>query len=221
MTSPTDPGTETPETPEAIRHQVRVEYRIYLVIVAVVSLIVGGIMGIYLFRGGREAIRVETVQQALSPELDIASMTSVPPTNDLDVVISVYVSGAVNSAEVVTLAQGSLVMDAIAAVGGASPDANLDAINLASPLRDHEHILVPKIAETGAVQSVAVLLNINTATVTELETLPYIGPSRAQQIVTYRESNGSYQNKEDIMQVPGIGTVIYEEIAPFITVDVN
>ncbi len=221
MTSPTDPGTETPETPEAIRHQVRVEYRIYLVIVAVVSLIVGGIMGIYLFRDGREAVGVETVQQAQPAELDIAPVTLVSTANTPDFVVSVYVSGAVNSAQVVTLAQGSLVVDAIEAVGGASPDADLDAINLAALLNDHAHILVPRYAEPGAVQPVAVLLNINTATATELEVLPHIGSTRAQQIVSYREDNGLYQNIEDIMRVPGIGTVIYEAISPFITVDVK
>lgn len=218
MTTSPDSETKSPETTETIRHQARVEYRIYLVIVAFVSLIVGGFMGTYLFRNDRGDMRVEPAQQAPALRQDT---TSIPPTNTQNRPLSVYVSGAVNTSQVVTLAQGSLVMDALAAVGGASSDANLDAINLAAPLRDHDHILVPRYAELNSAQAAKVVLNINTATITELEALPNIGPSRAQQIVTYRESHGPFQNKEDIMKVSGIGSAIYEELSPFITVDVE
>ncbi len=215
MTTSPDQESELPETAETIRHQVRVEYRIYLVIVAVVSLIVGGIIGGYLKRNDNTELRAETGQQTPVLRQD----TSPIPTISIESgSLSVYVSGAVNTSQVVTLPQNSLIVDAIEAAGGASEDANLDEINLAAPLRDHDHILVPRLAAQSTTQTTAVLLNINTATATELEILPNIGPTRAQQIVTYRESHGPFQNKQDIMLVSGIGPVIYEELAPFIYV---
>jgi competence protein ComEA len=85
-------------------------------------------------------------------------------------------------------------------------------------LRDHDHVLVPRKTDTNSMQSSQIYLDINTATAQELEVLPNIGPTRAQQIVAYRETHGSFQDKEDIMQVSGIGQVIYEELAPFIFV---
>ena len=216
MTISPDSDPELPETAETIRHQVRVEFRIYLVIIAVVSLIVGGIIGKYLFRNDNADLRADNVQQTQLLRQDTPHI----PTRTIESgSLSVYVSGAVNNSQVVTLSQGSLVVDAIEAVGGVSSDANLDAINLAAPLRDHDHILVPRLVEPNITQTTTIRLNINTATATELEILPNIGPARAQQIVTYRESHGFYQNKQDIMLVSGIGQAIYEELAPFIYVD--
>ena len=210
-----DSESELPETAETIRHRARVEHRIYLVIVAIVSLTVGGIIGKYVLQGDHADLTAETAQ----PTPLLRQDTSRIPTISMEsVTLSVYVSGAVNTSRVVTLPQSSLVADAIQAAGGASDDANLDAINLAAPLRDHDHILVPRLAELSGTKTTAVQLNINTATVTELEVLPNIGPARAQQIVTYRENNGPFQSKQDIMLVSGIGQVIYEELAPFIYV---
>ena len=216
MTTSSDSEPELPETAETIRHRVRVELRIYLVIVAIVCLVVGGIIGRYLFREEYTDLMTVTNQPTLLLGQDIVLI----PTPVIESgTLSVYVSGAVVTSQVVTLPQGSLVVDALQAVGGASDDANLDAINLAAPLRDHEHILVPRQADQIAIQTTAVYLNINTATITELEILPNIGPTRAQHIVTYRESHGPFQTKEDIMQVSGIGQATYEELAPFISVD--
>ncbi len=216
MTTSSDSGSELPETAETIRHRVRVELRIYLVIVAVVCLVVGGIIGRYLFREENTDSKIETGQPTRLLRQDISL---VPTLRVEGGTLSVYVSGAVITSQVVTLPQGSLVVDAIQAVGGSSEDANLDAINLAAPLRDHDHILVPRLVDQIANQTTAVYININTATVTELEILPNIGPTRAQHIVTYRESHGPFQTKQDIMLVSGIGQATYEELAPFIYVD--
>jgi competence protein ComEA len=218
MTTSPDSESLLPETAETIRHQVRVEFRIYLVMVTVISLIVGGVMGKFLFHDTGAALRMETINVTPLIKQDT---TPLPTINIESRTLSVYVSGAVNAAKVVTLPQGSLVLDALEAAGGASPEADLDAINLATPLRDHDHILVPGYAKQGSAQSTTVLMNINTATTTELEELPNIGPARAQQIVAYRESHGPFQSVEDIMLVSGIGPAIFEELAPFIYVDVE
>ena len=216
MTASSDSETVSPETPEGIRHQVKVKYRIYLVIVAVVSLITGGVMGKTLF--GNDQVEIRRGTGELLPQL-VQETVLISTPSVVDRTLSVYVSGAVNTSQVVTLPQGSLVVDAIEAVGGASPDANLDAINLAALLMDNDHILVPGHAEQGSARVTTNLVNINTATAEELKVLPNIGPARAQQIVTHRENQGPFQSKDDIMQVAGIGPVIFEQLSPFICVD--
>jgi competence protein ComEA len=202
------------ENAESIRHRVRGEYRIYLVLVAVISLIVGGVIGKYVLQDRTQADwRTETTQP---PSLLRQNTLNIPTISMEEGMLSVYVSGAVNASRVVTVPQGSLVVDAIEAVGGASDDANLDAINLAAPLRNHDHIQVPGMTDPGTEQTTTVRINLNTATAAELEVLPHIGPTRAQQIVAYRESHGPFQGIEDIMLVSGIGQGIYEEIASYI-----
>jgi competence protein ComEA len=216
MAAVPDSEVEQSENAETIRHRVRVEHRVYLVIVAVVSLIVGGAIGKYVLQDGTQAdLRAETTQP--TPLLGHDTL-QIPTISMEERVLSVYVSGAVAASRVVTVTQGSLVVDSIEAAGGASDDANLDAINLAAPLRNHDHILVPRRTDQGTEQTTTVRINLNTATAVELEALPHIGPARAQQIVAYRESHGPFQDIEDIMLVSGIGQGIYDELMPFIYV---
>jgi competence protein ComEA len=139
--------------------------------------------------------------------------------------VRVYVSGAVADARVVALPPGSLVSDALEAVGGATADADLTALNLAEPLRDHQHVQVPRLSlrliptprASGDTGSVPALIDINAATAAELETLPGIGPARADDIVAYRETHGPFEAPEELTRVPGIGPATYERLAPLIT----
>ncbi len=138
---------------------------------------------------------------------------------------SVYVSGAVARAQVVEVPPGSLIGDVLDAAGGPTADADLDALNLAAPASDNQHVLVPTLRPTvtsvsriveGAVTAAPV--DINTATVADLESLPNIGATRAEAIIAFREANGPFGQIDDILLVPGIGPTIYERIAPLITV---
>ena len=140
--------------------------------------------------------------------------------------IRVYVSGAVMHADVYELPSGSIVRDAVAAAGGATEDADLNQINMAKTLRDGEQVYVPRMGEalvpapTGQAGAAASgLININTATQAELETLPGIGPALAARIIAYREANGPFPNIEAIQNVPGIGPSTFEEIKDLITVE--
>jgi len=130
--------------------------------------------------------------------------------------ISVYITGAVATPGVYKLPVDSLVEAAVQAAGGFSEGAEQDSINLARPLVDGEQINVPGLVDTGHVNAGRV--NINTATVTELETLPGIGPSAAQSIVDYRLENGPFQSIQAIQNVPGIGPATYDGIKDFITI---
>jgi competence protein ComEA len=140
--------------------------------------------------------------------------------------LQIYVSGAVTTAQVISVPKGSLVVDAVDAVGGAAPDADLDALNLAEPLNNYQHVLVPT-RSTPAPESTPPpaaevttpdRVNINTASAAELETLPHIGPSRAQNILAYREAHGPFNAIEEIKNVKGIGDATFADLAPLITV---
>lgn len=152
-----------------------------------------------------------------------------PPT---PMPIQVFVSGGVKIAGVYTIPVGSRVQDAIEAAGGFSPEADLEGLNLAAYVQDGERILVPLITQVPEVSKSTVLelpndtpsvnktalININTADQLELESLPGIGPVLAQEIIAYRESNGTFKDVEEILNVKGIGTAKYEQIRNLITI---
>ncbi len=130
--------------------------------------------------------------------------------------LTVYVSGAVTTPGVYSLPAGSRAEAAIEAAGGFVPGADQASINLAEPLEDSQQIDVPGIGDTSHVTAGRV--NINTATVEELDALQGIGPTTAQAIVDYRLENGPFQSIEDIRQVPGIGPATFDGIRDYITV---
>lgn len=135
--------------------------------------------------------------------------------------IWVYVCGAVESPGVVCLSPGSRAADALEEAGGFSADAAEEAVNLAAKVSDGEKIYFPT-REEYAVQSQEIeaggLVNINTADMTQLCTLPGIGESRAADIIAYREAYGGFRECEDIMQVSGIKESLYNKICDKITV---
>lgn len=126
----------------------------------------------------------------------------------------------------------SRVNDAIRAAGGPAAGADLSLMNIAAPLNDGERIWVPNQPTDTATPSASPIinkptpaspsqdhpLNINTATQAELETLPGIGPSRAQQIIAYRTANGLFMAPEDLLKVDGISNGVFSEIKDLIAV---
>lgn len=184
-------------------------HRGLLVLCSVLSLIVGGAIGFFTPHPPSQPIAVITPDPTPTPSP-----------------YRVYVSGAVNDPAVYRLAPGCLIADAIAAAGGAAPGAALHHINLAQEVFDQQQVYVPYLSEleatapsggsdtTAAVQ----VIDINTATTAQLETLPYIGSATAQRIVAYRETVGPFETIEEITEVPGIGPATFEEIRGLITV---
>ncbi len=151
--------------------------------------------------------------------------STLDPSTPTPALINVYVSGAVNHPDVYTLPLGSLVKDAIAKAGGATADADLDHVNLAVKLSDQMQVYVPRKGEAVATPNsrsgsaaITAPININTATLEELDRLPGIGPSIAQAIIDYRTANGPFKTIEDINNVKGIGDALFAKIKDSITV---
>lgn len=140
--------------------------------------------------------------------------------------VVVHVAGAVSAPGVYTLPADSRVDDAVRAAG-ATADADLSQLNLAQKLADGQKITVPVAGATPADGNSATttadsdnggLININTATQEELESLPSIGEVRAQAIIAYREEHGGFRTTDELMEVSGIGEKIFADISPHITV---
>jgi competence protein ComEA len=118
------------------------------------------------------------------------------------------------------LADGARVNDAIRAAGGVTSQADLDALNLASKLKDGDKVLVPRRGESQAQGGSGATgkVNLNTATVEQLDTLPGIGPALAQRIVSYRQQHGGFRTLDDLEKVPGIGPAKLDGIRDLVTV---
>lgn len=159
-----------------------------------------------------------------------------PPPTPLPLVV--HVSGAVTLPGVYTLPIGSRVKDAIEAAGGLLPEADSRNLNLAALLQDGELIWIPATPQANptavapnktpndnndqtSIPAPTGLININTATQEELDTLPGIGPVKAQNIIDYRNSNGPFYTIEAIQDVNGIGPVTYENLKELITVQAS
>jgi competence protein ComEA len=127
--------------------------------------------------------------------------------------VVVDVAGAVRRPGLYRLRSGSRIDDAIAAAGGARAKAQLGAVNLAAPVADGEQIVVPG-RGAGAVaaatppaagSSPSAPLDLNSATLEQLEGLPGIGPVTAQKILDYRQQHGAFHSVAELQGVPGIG----------------
>jgi competence protein ComEA len=130
--------------------------------------------------------------------------------------VTVYISGAVATPGVYSLPEGSRTDDVILLAGGFLPNAEQEGINLAALLQDGQQLDVP--VRSAATHVSSGRININTATVEELNTLPGIGTTIAQNIFNYRLTNGPFQFIQDIQNVSGIGPATYDEIKDLIMV---
>ncbi|HSG78691.1 MAG TPA: helix-hairpin-helix domain-containing protein [Acidimicrobiia bacterium] len=120
--------------------------------------------------------------------------------------ITVHVSGAVRRPGLIEIVPEARVADAVAAAGGATPDADLSSLNLAGPVVDGARVVVPARGSTAARPAGGEgPIRVNQATAEELERIPGVGPVLAERIVAHREAHGPFSVVEDLLDVPGIG----------------
>ncbi|SDO58264.1 competence protein ComEA [Klenkia soli] len=160
------------------------------------------------------------------PAASTGSPTSAPaaavPSASSDLVVAVV--GQVVSPGLVTLPAGSRVADAVAAAGGLLPEADPAALNGAALLVDGQQVAVGVPGAAGGAGggtdagTTSGLVDLNTATVADLDALPGIGPVLAQRIVDHRAQHGPFGTVEQLDDVSGIGPSLYAEISPLVTV---
>ncbi len=163
----------------------------------------------------------------------LAVVTLAPSATPTVAVLLVDVRGAVARPGVYSLPAGSRVLDALSLAGEPLPDGDTRRLNLARKLNDGEQIYVPSIAETTLTPASGPAkserqptptktpfgkINLNTATVDELDLLPGIGPAIGQRIVDYRTENGPFTSIEELKKVRGIGDVIFAGLQNLVTV---
>ncbi|QKS70837.1 helix-hairpin-helix domain-containing protein [Paenalkalicoccus suaedae] len=193
-------------------------------IAIVVGILIIGIVALVFSReSSNEVISQEwelekAGNENLEPEVGILE-------NDLHFIIDV--KGNVRSPGIYEAEEGERVLDVIMRAGGFIDESDAAFLNLAEKLRD-EMVIVVGGSDDGPLQQLSQdatgassgtdKININVATDSELQTLPGIGPSKAQSIVTYREENGAFQSVEDIVYVSGIGEKSLESLRDLIDI---
>ncbi|MGZ8742460.1 MAG: helix-hairpin-helix domain-containing protein [Nocardioides sp.] len=178
---------------------------------------------------GTPALVTPAVPAGLPSQSGSAPPGSESPSGSPSAEVVVDVAGKVRRPGIVRLPVGARVVDAVEAAGGPRRGVDLSSLNLARVLVDGEQVVVGVPAPGGVAASAAsspgagggppgALVNINSATQTELETLPGIGPVTAQAILQWRTDNGAFSAVDELMEVSGIGEATLADMAPFVTV---
>lgn len=213
-----------------------------LVFVLILFIAFGGAGVFYMRQPVQGPVEIRTVEEPT------ATAAPTPAPSPTPAPVRVYVTGAVAHSDVYFLPAGSIIKDAIAAAGGFTTEADPEHINQALEVLDQQQIHVPRRGEQnapppvqggsspgelssgqggssrsgpaagGAAPVSGGLINLNTATLEQLDSLPGIGPAIAQRIIDYRESVGGFKTVEEITEVSGIGDATLAKIKDSITV---
>lgn len=128
------------------------------------------------------------------------------------------VKGEVNNPGVYEITSDIIIMDAINLAGGLTETADTSTINLAAKVTDGMQIVIPSKTTSQNKHTEPNKISINTGSLTQLQTIPGLGPSKAQKIIDYRNKYGYFQSIEEIQNVSGIGKSTYEKLKDYITI---
>lgn len=194
-------------------------YKLIGISIVIIVIILYVIIG--YFSNGRDELIKNNTDSIYEEEGDTEL-----PLKDSKIVVEI--KGEVSKPNVYYLDEGCIVQDLIDIAGGITDKGDIQNINRAQELSNHECIVIPSyeenntITEDEATRSSSVgnndKVNINTADSTELQTLTGIGESRAQAIIDYREENGRFKSIEEIKNISGIGDKMFEKIKEHITI---
>lgn len=185
------------------------------IVIVAISIIIVATIGIYIFKQTQEneINYYETEENMETQEKNINQIT-------------IHITGEVNNPGIVILDEGARIVDALEAAGGETQNADINKLNLAYVLDDGEKLYIPSkneeekeyIIRGNGNQTETAKVNINTAQIEELSTLPGIGEATANKIIEYRKENGKFEKIEDIKNVPGIGDSKFQNIKEMLKV---
>jgi competence protein ComEA len=201
--------------------------RVAIALLALAALVGGGFVWA---RAPPHLAGTTTGQEAVAPS-DQTLPRAAPDTSSTAAPsdeVAVHVAGRVRRPGLVRLPAGSRVQDAIRAAGGVTSGADLNAINLARKLTDGEQIRVPAPGDPAPSPDPAVTpgssgatpsapLDLNTATLEQLDTLPGVGEVTAKRIITYRSAH-PFTTVDELLEVPGIGQRRFDQLKDLVTV---
>jgi competence protein ComEA len=208
-------------TVDGVRHEPR-----RLVTVVVLAAVVVALLW-WLFRAPAVPDPEVTLPRVSSTVGGGASGASPASPTTTAVRIVVHVAGAVARPGVLRLPDGARVVDAVDAAGGFATDADPSRVNLAAKVADGQRVYVPRIGEATPVDAALSGPNsttptgpvdLNTASIDELDRLPGIGPATAAAIVEHRSRNGAFHSVDELRDVPGIGEAKLAQLRPLVTV---
>jgi competence protein ComEA len=214
------------QVPDTLRGRTELGAGPALLVVALVAIaLVGTVVVVLRMQGGSEPVAPPVT--SVSPGT-IAPVVTSPTTSPSAAggSVTVDVSGKVRHPGVATLPTGSRVVDALRKAGGARSGVDLSSLNLARVLVDGEQILVGRGAPGGGIAAGAStsapdptssLVNLNTATEEQLDTLPGVGPVTAQKILDWRSAHGAFSSVDELLEVDGIGEKTLADLAPLVT----
>lgn len=178
-------------------------------------------------RGGTELVSATATGTAAAARTASGSATGAAATggsagSDTGM-IYVHVVGHVRTPGLYRLHDGDRVLDAVAAAGGMTADAEPAAVNLARVLSDGEQLRVPAVGEivSSAASGAGVpagKVNLNTADAAALETLPHVGPALAAKIIAWRTAHGRFRSIQDLLGVGGVGEKTFATLKDLVTV---
>ena len=182
----------------------------------------------------KQELYILTEEKNISEEVIEEKNVKNEENNITNKVITVYISGEVNKPGIVTLSDGDRLATAVEKVGGTTKKADLNGVNMAVKLQDEMHYTIPKIGDIAREDNSKLetndntnqnealktsQININTATIEELDKLPGVGEATANKIVSHRNDNGEFKNIEEIKNVNGIGDKKFEAMKELICVE--
>lgn len=182
----------------------------------------------------KQELYILTEEKNISEEVIEEKNVKNEENNITNKVITVYISGEVNKPGIVTLSDGDRLATAVEKVGGTTKKADLNGVNMAVKLQDEMHYIIPKIGDIAREDNSKLetndntnqnealktsQININTATIEELDKLPGVGEATANKIVSHRNDNGEFKNIEEIKNVNGIGDKKFEAMKELICVE--
>lgn len=206
-----------------------------------IIVIAGGIVGVFIII---MMTWKTTKQNSLITETTMMSETVITTASEQDTLKSdsqekwfVDIKGAIKFPGMYPVETDMRIFDVIELAGGLSEEADRNQVNLAEHVRDQMVIYIPKVGENLAEVMLPTesstshhdsdhaqaenetLVNLNTATAQELQTLSGIGEKKAEAIITYRETNGSFQTIDDLKKVKGIGEKTFDSLKESITIN--